>query len=56
MHQLSRKNQKLAHLSAPHMTRKAFIRAYGEHNMNIWYKMDKQVNPVDLYPWRWSRA
>lgn len=52
MNQLSRKNQHLAHVAAPHMTRKAFIRAYGEQYLNIWEKMNHQVNPKELYPWR----
>lgn len=53
MNQLSRKNQKLAHLSAPHMTRHAFVRAYGEHNVNIWTKVNHQIKSKELYPWRW---
>jgi hypothetical protein len=52
MTQLSRKNQRLAHLAAPHMTRNAFIRAYGEEYVNIWEKMNRNVDPHELYPWR----
>jgi hypothetical protein len=53
MNQLNRKEQKMAHLSAPHMTLRAFIRAYGEDNVNIWYKINKYIDPRRQYPWRW---
>lgn len=49
-------NVRQAHRAAMHMTRRAFIRAYGEENVKIWNKMIKRHKPYKVHPWRFPDA
>lgn len=50
---LNKVEKRQAHSAAPHMTRAAFVRAYGESALGIWYHMNKNMDPREVDPWRW---